>query len=344
MTLRERVGGCLGSAVLTAVLTFAAVPGAFAQATTFENQTIDLYVAGSGALELHSRLIAPYLQKHLPGNPDIVVRSMPGAGGMVLANWLYNVAPRDGTAIANFLPYFAISQAVGVPEVQYDAARFAYLGSLAPINSVLATWNETTQARSFEEIRDEPVKLGATSRSSITYIGPTFTNRFLGTDFQIVMGYQGTAPIMQAMESGELNGRVADYEGIVGPYPHWIEQDLVTIHFHTGLDPDASLPGVPRLLDLATSDDEREILRFLANGSALGRVFVAPPELPDEVVATLEAAFAAAANDPAYRAEMAERGMQVAPKRGAEIEAIVSATLEAPDRVIESITDIFRPE
>ncbi|HEU0072207.1 MAG TPA: tripartite tricarboxylate transporter substrate-binding protein [Alphaproteobacteria bacterium] len=334
------MGIALGAAALFAQPAMAQTN---AIADFYAKKNVDIYVGGAGALELHSRMIAPYLTKHLPGNPTMVVRAMPGAGGAKAANFLYSVAPKDGTAIAQLLPYIAISQAVGSREVQYDSAKYNYIGSIAPINSVLATWNASTEpkAKTFEDMKKTEIALGSTGRSSITFIGPTIANNYLGTKFKIVSGYPGTAPIMLAMERGELNGRVADYEGILGPHPDWIEKKLVTLHFHTGLEPDPSLPGVPRLIDLAQTAEQKDFMQFVASGSALGRVFVAPPGVPTARVAALQKAFMDAVNDPEYRKFLEDRRLLVNPKSGPELLKIVESVLNASPATIEKAKELF---
>lgn len=331
--------------VLVAALALSLPMGqALAQEDFFEGKILELYlpVSTGGALDLHARLFSPYLQRHIPGNPDIIVRNMPGAGGMVLANHMYNNAPQDGTAIANFLSYFAISQAVGTPEVQYDAAQFSYVGSLAPINSVLATWNATTGADNYEDLIEiEGIRLGSTGPSSITNLGPVFANRFAGANFNVISGYQGTAGIMQAIENGELHGRVADYEGLIGPHPDWIENNLVSIHFHTGLEPDSALPDTPRLMDFAQDDTGRAAIEFLGTGSALGRVYVAPPNVPADILEIVRQGFMDAAGDPEYLALMEERALQVDPRSGVWVEGVIEQTLATPEEILALVRDVF---
>lgn len=333
-----------GAAMAASVVVNA--PTCFAQeavAEFYKKNKIDFYIAGAagGALDLHGRMIVPYLTKHIPGNPTVLPKALPGAGGAKLANFMYTVAPKDGTAIANALPYIAVMQAVQAPEAQYDASRYTYLGSIAPINSVMATWNGTTPAKTFEDMKKTEVIVGATARSSVTYIIPTITNQHLGTKYKIVTGYTSTAPIMVAMERGEIHGRAADFEGILGPHPDWLEKKLVTLHFYTGLEVDPSMPGVPRLIDLATTTEQRELLEFISSGSALGRVYLAPPDVPRERAAALKKAFWDAVNDPDYKKFMTDRRLLVNPKDGAAMEKVVARTLAANPKVIDQAKDLF---
>lgn len=336
----------VGTALLAAILFTSAASAQTDVADFYRSHTIDLYVAGAqgGAFDLHTRMVAPFLKRHIPGNPTILVRPMPGAGGARLANYMFAVAPKQGTAIATLLPYIATAQAVNSREVQYDARRFGYLGSIAPINSVLATWNATTPVKSFAEMKSREVVLGSTGRSSITFIAPTLANQQLGTKFKIVTGYPATAPIMIAMARGEVHGRVADYEGISGPHADWLANKLVTLHFHTGLEPDPSMPGVPRLMDLAHTKEQRAILEFLAFGSAIGRVFVTTPDVPKDRLEALRKGFAAAVADPEYLQMMAERRLLVAPKSGANLESIVEQTLAAPSSVTSEAAKLFNAD
>lgn len=309
----------------------------------YSKRDINLYVAsGPGSFHLHSTLLAPYLSRHMPGNPKVIVHQMPGAGGAKAANYLYRVAPKDGTAIANLVPLLAVTQAIGSPEAQYDAARFGYLGSIAATNSVLATWNGTTPARSFEEMKQKEVILGSAGVTSITFIGPTLSNQFLGTKFKIITGYPNAGAINLAMEKQEVHGRVADIEGILGVYPDWIPKKLVTLHFHTGLERDPSMPNVPRMIDLAQKDEHKAILEFIASGSALGRLYVAPPEVPAARLRALQEAFMKAVNDPEYKKFLADRKLLHDPKSGAELKKIVDRVLAAPPSVVEPVKALLK--
>lgn len=308
----------------------------------YKGKEINLYVAsGPGSFDLHSRLIAPYLTKYIPGNPKIIVHQMPGAGGAKAANFIYGVAPKNGLAIANLVPLLAVTQAIGSPEAQYDAAKINYLGSIAATNSVLATWNATTPAKTFEEMKEKEVILGSAGPTSITFIGPTLANRFLGTKFKIISGYPNAGNINLAMEKGEVHGRVADIEGILGVHPDWIPKKLSALHFHTGLEEDPAMPGVPRMIDLAKNDADKAVLEFIASGSTLGRLYVAPPGVPADRVAALQDAFMKAVNDPEYRKFLAERKLLVNPKDGAQLKKIVDGVLATKPETINQVKELL---
>ena len=304
----------------------------------YAKKEVNLYVAsGPGSFHLHSTLLAPFLTKYIPGNPKIIVHQMPGAGGAKAANFIYAVAPKDGTAIANLVPLLAVTQAIGSPEAQYDAAKLNYLGSIAATNSVLATWTETTPAKTFEEMKTKEVILGSAGPTSITFIGPTMSNQFLGTKFKIIQGYPNAGDINFALEKKEVHGRVADVEGILGVHPTWIPNKLVTMHFHTGLEPDPAMPGVPRMIDLATKEQDKKILEFIASGSTLGRLYVAPPNVPADRVKALQEAFMKAVNDPEYKKFLEDRKLLLNPKSGPDLKKIVDNVLSSPPEVINPV-------
>ena len=301
----------------------------------YRGKSLEIFLAGGskGSYGIHTRLLSKYLPKYIPGSPKIVVTPMPGAGGAKAANYLYNVAPKDGTAIATLLKYIVVNQVINRKGVRYEALKYGWIVSTGPINSVVAFWH-TAPAKTLEEAKKVQVVVGSTGRSSETFISPTLMNQLLGTKFKIVTGYKGLGKVHLALERGEVDGRVASWESIIAGKPHWLKENKVRILAQTGLEKNADLPHVPRLIDLASNPKDRALLEFFGSGSTLGRIYVAPPGVPSDRLATLRTAFEKVLSDTTYLAEAKKRNLQVAPKKWREVIELVKKTLNAsPDSV-----------
>ena len=290
-----------------------------------------------GSYGTNAHLFSTVFKSKVPGQPNVIVQEMAGAGGAKMVNYLYNVAPKDGTVIALPLKYIAVNQALGLSGLKYDANKFNYIGSLGPINSVVAVWAATTPARAIQDAMTKQVIVGSTGKSSETFMTPTLMNNLLGTKFKIVLGYKGTAAIHIAMERGELHGVAASWESVKGEKPDWLRDKKVILLAQSGIKRTSDLPNLPTLIDLAGTPEQKEILKFVANGNAVGWMMMAPPRTPAERVAALRMAFDATVKDPAYVASMKARNLDVEPATGAEVQALIKDTLSESPAMIAKI-------
>lgn len=334
----------LGAVGVIAITAFIAAPvSAESPAEFYSKNKLEIYHAASakGSYGLHSRLLQRYLTKHIAGHPKITLYFMPGGGGKKAANWLYNLAPKDGTTIAALLKTMAEGQAVRAPGIRYDMRKFNYVASVGPMNSVLAVWNKTSPAKTIAGMKEKVVILGSTGKTSVTNICPKLMNFYLGTKFKVVMGYKGMGPIHLAIERGEVHGRCGDVSGIVGGYPHWLKNNLVTLVVHMGLNDDPTMPGVPRVLDLAETPEQKEVFGFFAASAAIGRWYVAPPQMPADRLAALQKGFMAALNDPAYREDLKKRKQVADPVTADQLRKLVETTLTASAGTIEKARNVL---
>ena len=305
----------------------------------YKDNTVTIVTAtGAGsAYGLHGRLLADAIRKNIPGNPKIVMQFMPGGGGAKQANYLYNVAPKNGTVIGFPLKYIAVNQMMGRKGLKYDAAKFGYLGSLGPINSVVAILKDKAPAYTLEDVKKTEVIMGATGKSSETFITPTLMNNLLGTKFKIVTGYRGMKGVNLAMERGEVHGRAGSWDSMKSGQADWLDKNLVSIVALSGLSRNWDLRNVPTLIDLAKSDEQKAVLEFFGSGNAVGWLFVTPPSVPASRVAALRAAFDTTTADADYVAKVRGRNLDVQPKSGAEVDAIIRKTLSASPALINKI-------
>lgn len=329
-------------ATVLTVLTVAVSPaaGASSVADFFKGRNVTIITAtgaGSG-YGVAGRILANHLKNYIPGNPQVVMQFMPGGGGIKMLNYLYNVAPKDGTYIGFPLKFIAINPMLGRKGLKYDAGKFGYLGGIGPIDSVVAVWKATSPALTLEGMRQKQVVMGSTGKSSGTYITPTLMNNLLGTKFKVVTGYKGMAPIELAMEKGEVHGRAGSWDAMKVGRPHWLAgEKKVAIVAQSGLARNKDLLDVPTLIELAKSKQDKEILRFFANADAIGWFFVTPPGVPQDRFAALRRALAETANDKAYVAAANAKKFSITPTSGDRIRQLVEDTLATPPAVMQKI-------
>lgn len=327
------------AAVFAATATMGLSAGAQSVADFYTGKTITITAAtGAGATYgVHGRLLAETMKKYIPGSPDIIMQFMPGAGGAKMSNYMYNVAPRDGTHIGFPLKYIAVNQALGRKGLKYDAAKFNYIGSLGPINSVVAMLKEKSPIATLDEAKTTEAVMASTGKSSETFITPTLMNNLLGTKFKIVTGYRGMKGVELAMAKGEAHGRAGSWDSLKAGQSEWLAQNKVSLIALSGLARNWDLPKVPTLIELAKTPEDKAVLRFFGNGNAVGWLFIAPPEVPADRVAALRTAFDKSMNDPDYQAAVASRQLDLKPVSGGEVAKLINDTLAVTPAQLKSI-------
>lgn len=324
---------------LAVVLAIAGAGSAHAQGEPFfAGKSVSLLIGTTpgGGYDGYARVLARHMGRHLPGNPAIVPKNMPGAGGLTLANALYNRAPKDGTEIAtvqNGLPFEKLFQTLspGGSTALFDATKFGWIGSPTQTVFVTVTWH-TSPIKTLKDAQASEATLGSTATSSDNYILAVLGNRLLGTKFKIVSGYDGANAVDLAIERGELDGAAGkDWTTITSSRPTWIEQKKINILVQMGMRPHPSLAGVPMALDLARNAEDRAIMELVFAKYGMARPFLAPPDLPPDRLALLRRAFDATMKDPEFLAEAKKAKMEVSAVSGEEVEALVRRIMATPD-------------
>jgi tripartite-type tricarboxylate transporter receptor subunit TctC len=308
---------------------FAVLPWTIAPAQTaaefYRGKTIDLYINSSigGGYDLYARTIARHLGRHLPGNPTILPKNMEGGGGMRLANWLYNVGPKDGTVIGAVTRAMPFEPLLGNKAALYDARRFNYIGSANDEVSVCAAWH-TAGIKTFEDAQQRPLIVGSSGIFEDTYQYPTLLNRMFGAKFKIVLGYPGGNDVNLAMERGEVQGRCSiPWSTVKASRRSWIDENKVSLLLQYSLGKHADLPNVPLVMDLAKTAEEETILKLIFGRQVLGRPFVAPPGVPNGRVAVLRKAFMETMADAEFLTEAEKAKLEVTPVAGEKLESLV---------------------
>jgi tripartite-type tricarboxylate transporter receptor subunit TctC len=280
------------------------------------------------AYDASARFLARHFGRQIPGNPTIVVQNMPGATGLTAANYIWKIAPKDGSVIANAHQSLPLRQLLGDPAVQYDAAQFQWIGSAEVSNQTIAIWH-TVPVQSIEDIKTHEVIMGGTTSRADSSISLALSNKFLGTKFKVIQGYQANQ-IDIAMERGEVQGRAIIWGGLKSTKPDWLRDHKVKIVGQLGLKREPELPDVPLLHELAKDDDARRIMELFSAQLALGRPLYATAGVPKERVAVLRKAFDAMLSSPEFLDDARRGHFDIQLVTGAELDAITRKIMTTP--------------
>lgn len=316
-----------------AAFTITAAAPAFS-ADFYQGKTINLVIGHSagGGYDLYARVLARYLGRHLPGNPAVVPVNMTGAGSLRAANYLYNAAPKDGTAIGTFSRGMAIAPLLG--SAPFDGRRFAWLGSITTDVSVCITW-ATSGIKSWDDAMSRPFVAGGEAAGSDPNIFALMYKNLFGAKIKLVSGYPGTNDITLAMERGEVNGLCGiSWSTIKSRHAEWIASNRINVLVQAGLEREPDLPEVPAAADLAKGTEEMQILRLVLTTHVMARPFAAPPEIPADRKDMLRKAFDDTVNDPEFRGEAAKLQLDVNPIPGATIDAQLREIYATPKDVV----------
>lgn len=302
----------------------------------YRGKSISLLIAytSGGNYDLHARVLAHHIGKHIPGNPSVVPQNFVGAAGLRLANFLYNVAPKDGTTIGILARGSATEPLLGNTAAQFDARRYTWIGSVADEVSICVSWH-TAKVKTFEDMLTTPFVVGGQGPSSDANLFASLLRSVFGAKIRIVSGYPGTNELSLAMERGEVEGRCGWAWGSVKvSRGDWLATKKINVILQIALQRAADLPTVPLIMDLARNERERRMLRLMFSRQQMAWPFAAPPNLPPERTAVLRAAFDATMKDPDYLAEARQRGLEVNPMSGASMQALVQDLYDTPADVV----------
>ncbi|MDZ4347657.1 MAG: tripartite tricarboxylate transporter substrate-binding protein [Candidatus Binatia bacterium] len=317
-----------------------------AQAPFYQGKQIKLVIGSSagGGYDLWPRVMARYLTRHIPGNPDIIPQNMPGAGGIVGANYVYGLAKPDGLTIGAFNPALYFDQLIKRDEVKFDWSKFAWIGSPEQ-NELLHYIRTDAPFKTIDDLRNtkEPPRCGSSGTGTSGHYVPRLLEEVLGIKTHIVGGYQGGAEIDVAVERNEVvcwSPLVATYFGRE-PYKRWHKSGFTRVVLQTGDKRDPRMKDVPTLPELMqqykTAEAGRRLARVILTAVTLGRPVTAPPGTPADRVKILRDAYAKAIKDPELLAEAEKRGWDVDPVTGDDLEARAKDVIAQPADVIEKM-------
>jgi tripartite-type tricarboxylate transporter receptor subunit TctC len=336
-------------AMITGIVLFSGAAHATAH-EFYKGKTIKIVVGflAGDVYDLWARLYAQHMPKHIPGKPDIIVQNMTGAGSMIAANHVYSVAKPDGLTLGSALPALYFDQLIGRKEVQFDYAKFVWIGS--PVqNEHQMYMRSDAPYKTIEDIRKAtvPPKCGTTGTGSTGYYIPKLMEDALGTKFNLVTGYQGGQDIDLAVERGELHCRAFTIEAFFArePFLTWRKRGFVRNVIQSGRTRDPKLPDTPTIYELMDQYKTPEATRRLANvvlaAGALGRPLVATPGIPPERVTVLREAFNKMLKDPDFLTEIERRKYELQPVKGEDLEAMAKEVIAQPPDVVERMRKLL---
>jgi tripartite-type tricarboxylate transporter receptor subunit TctC len=307
----------------------------------YRGKTVKLYVSTSpgGGYDHVARLFIRYFPNYLPGKPDVIVMNMPGAAGVTLANWGYNVAPKDGTVIGMPNLTVPMNQVIAPDQVRYDATKLNWIGNLEQATGSIFTWH-TSPTQTIQQALARETVMGVSSKTSVLYQLLILSNRLLNTRFKIVLGYEGNRVL--AIERGELEGSASTLQNFAGIAPHWLKNKLVTILTVNADKRVAKYPNAPTMMELTNNLVHKKMLEFMMLQSATGRAIFAPPAVPPDRLDALRRAFDQTAKDPAFVAEMEKAQIGVDPNTGEDVQAAVGRLIATSPEVATMVSEAIK--
>ena len=321
---------CIVAGVLALLLALPANAQSF-----YEGKTITIVTSTGvgGTYDVTARLISRHMPRFIPGKPTMVVQNMPGGGNVLATNFMYTIAPKDGTSIATVHNAMPLHQVLGGQGVRFDAGKFEWLGSSGAENEVILVWH-TTGIRTLDEVKKREVILGGTGAGSGIVIIPRLMNALLGTRFKIVTGYKSSEDVNLALQRGEIEARAFSLISITAQRGEWLRDKKITILAQVGARRAHEIPDIPLVTELARSEDDRQIFKLMSSAPGLGRPYLAPPGVPADRLAILRSAFAATMKDKAFLAEAEKLQIDIDPIGAADITQLVLDTVNAPAAIV----------
>ncbi|HEX9465569.1 MAG TPA: tripartite tricarboxylate transporter substrate-binding protein [Alphaproteobacteria bacterium] len=308
----------------------------------YRGRTVNVLIGYSvaGGYDAYGRVLARHMGRHIPGNPAVVPQNMPGAGSLRAANFLYNAAPKDGTVFGSFSRGMAMEPLLGNDAARFDATKFIWIGSIANEVSVCTSWH-TSPVKTWDDALTKELTVSGEGSGSDPDIFATVLKNVFGARIRLVSGYPGTNEMSLAMERGEIDGRCGwSLSSIKIQKPAWLAEKKLNLLLQLNVQKSADLPDVPFVMDYATTDRQRQILRLVFSRQVMGRPFVAPPGIPDDRAMALRQAFDATMSDPEFLADAGRQGLEVKPERGETLARLVDELYRTPPDVVAAARDV----
>jgi tripartite-type tricarboxylate transporter receptor subunit TctC len=329
-------------AVLSSLIVATAAPIA-AQGQSLAGKSVHMIIGfgPGGGYDLWGRTVARHIGRHLPGNPTVIAQNMPGAGSYAAASYIFNIAPKDGTVLGIIARDAALGPLSGAAGARFDPTKLSWIGTPAKETNVCIAYH-TARVQSVEDLFDKPLILGDTGPGTGTRSYPKALNELIGTKFKLVGGFPASSDVFLAMERGEVEGICESLDSIRIRRPDWIPTKKVAILFQGGAEPNPELKGVPFVLDLARTAEQRLAIEFLYAGQGIGRPFVAPPGLPADRLKMLRSAFNATMKDADFAAEVQKSKLELEPDDGEHLTALIMKIYATPKPIVDKITSLIK--
>ena len=340
--MRSRRARLAGGAIFSLLLLttpVAAQPGG----DTFAAKSVAMIIGfgPGGGYDLWGRTVGRHIGRHLPGAPTVTPQNMPGAGSYAAASYIFNIAPKDGSVLGIIARDAALGPLSGATGARFDPTRLSWIGTPTKETNVCVAYR-TSQVKSVLDLYDKQLIVGDTGPGTGTRSYPKALNELLGMKFKLVGGFPASSDVFLAMERGEVEGICESLDSIKIRRPDWIPTRKISILFQGGAEPNPELDGVPFVLDLALTGEQRQALEFLYAGQGIGRPFVAPPDLPPDRLKMLRDAFKATMTDPAFVAEAQKSKLDLEPEDGEHLAVLIAKIYATPKPIVDKITGMIK--
>ena len=313
----------------------------------FKGKTIKLLVGAQAgqSYDLSARLVAQYITKYIPGKPNIIVENMPGAGSLSMTNFVYNIGPFDGTLMALPLSSVLLEPSLNLlsrsgGQAKFDLMKFNWIGTPVQDPPVLLV-NAKANIDSFAQLRSQPLVVGTSGAGADNNLVATLCNALLGTQLKLVSGYKGVSDMILAFERGEISGFATGYSALPVAKPQWLTEGTIKLLAQFGLERIKQQPNVPTAIELAETDDAKEMLRIYARKFNAAYPFLLPPNVPRDRVEIIRTAFNALMKDAEFIDRFNRTGMVLDPVSGAGIEKLIISSMQAPPRLVDQLRSIL---
>jgi tripartite-type tricarboxylate transporter receptor subunit TctC len=323
--------GFLGFGLFALALAALEVPAGAQDNLAGKTVTIYIGFGPGGGYDLYGRVLARHLGKHLPGHPTVVVSNMPGAASIRAANYVYNVAPKDGTALGIAAQSIAEEQLLGTVGVSYDVTRLAWIGRFSSNVEVAYVWHKAP-VKSVDDLKTTEATFAGTGPASSVY--PHLLNAMAGMKWKVIAGYNTTSAAHLAMQRGEVDGATSSLNTLKTTQRDWLDQGLVRILVAFAPTRRNDFADVPAVVEFGVTREDKDVLGFYANSGAVGRAVMAPPGMSAERIAMLRSAFDATMKDHDFLAEIETTKLEFEPMSGAELQALVEASSKVTSAVL----------
>jgi tripartite-type tricarboxylate transporter receptor subunit TctC len=337
----RRAPGLAAGALLLSWMTAAQ---AQSPADFYKGKNVEMYIGYSvgGGYDLYARVLARHLGNHIPGNPTIVPKNMEGAGSLRLANWLYAVAPKDGSVFGTIGRGTGFDPLLGHKGAAFDASKFTWIGSTTNEVSVCVSWTGSP-VTTFDDLLTKELTVGGTGAAADTDQFPRVLNGVLGTKMKIVSGYPGGNDVGLAMERGEVKGRCGwSWSSVKSTHPDWVRDKKINVLVQLALDRHPDLPDVPLVIELAKTDEQKQVLKLIFARQVMGRPYLAPPGIPKDRADALRKAFMDTMQDPDFIADAEKSQLEINPVPGETLQKLVAEIYQTPPAVAQQAATLLK--
>jgi len=309
----------------------------------YKSRTMNMIIGlgEGGGYDLSARLVAQHLADHIPGRPTIVPRNMPGAGSIAAAEYVYNVAPKDGSTIALFQPTFVLEKITDKSR-KFEPEKFGWIGRADQAVLVGLVFRHA-KAQSIDEIKKTETVLSANAATGTSATIPWALNRLVGTKFKVILGYSSSAAMGLALERAEADGIGSTSWDYLQTKQDWFDDKKIRILYTIALRRYHEIPDVPTVLELASNEKDRNVLKLMAATSDIGRAFLTTPDVPKERLAALRAAFDRMTKAQSFIDDAKRRKLGVDPMGGEDLQALMLDVATQPNDVIEAMKAAVLP-